>query len=87
MATPPVEDTRPAYSARSRSRSRSPGPERFRGGAPPRGGYRAEGPRRAQVRPRLFFSFFRVITRSHLTVAIRLNYRPQILLTSSASLL
>jgi len=50
MATPPLEETRPAaYSARSRSRSRSPGAERFRGGAPPRGGYRAEGPRRAQA--------------------------------------
>lgn len=57
MATPPLDDARPTFSARSRSRSRSRSPagERFRG-APPRGGYRAEGPRRPQVRPRLFSS-------------------------------
>lgn len=50
MATPPVDDreARPAFAARSRSRSPGPERERFRG-APPRGGYRGDGPRRPTV--------------------------------------
>lgn len=88
MATP-LDDSRPAYPARSRSRSRSrspgpgPGGDRFRG-APPRGGYRAEGPRRNQVSARLCSSHpAQAFNQHHLCP---LNRR-QKLLKSLASLL